>query len=151
MTQHRAGRVSSQGSDSLYISCVTCGAETPGQRGEMRAAHTQEMFASAESGAEVHSVLLLRRPRAPGLHAALWRGSILSPFMSPDNQQPPRGSDQTLANFHTTCKQRLHVGAVQPFLESVFSLSQAFSLPRIKVMSTGALVACGVPAERQTV
>ena len=55
----------------------------------------------------------------PCRHAALWRGSIFPPFMSPDNQQQPCCLDQWLANFHTRRKQRLNMGALQQFMESV--------------------------------
>lgn len=45
------------------------------------------------------------------------------PFMSPNNQQQPCCLDQWFANFHTRHKQRLNMGAVQQFVESVsFSL-----------------------------
>lgn len=71
------------------------------ERGKMR--YVLETVTSAKAGAELRSPAV--EAQHPCLHAALWRGSIFLPFMSPDKQQQPRCLDQWLVNFHTRLKE----------------------------------------------
>lgn len=72
-----------------------------------------ETVTSAKAVAELRSPAV--DAQHPCLHAALWRGSIFLPFMSPDKQQQPRCLDQWFVNFHT----RLRVAAVQRIMDCV--------------------------------
>lgn len=89
------------------------------QRGKMKYRRLARWRCLRQPRPEENWGIPLWEAQDPCLHAALWRGSILPPFMPPDNQQQPCCLDQWFANFHTRHKQRLNMGEVPQFVESV--------------------------------
>lgn len=76
--------------------------------------------------------------RIPACMLLIGLAPFSPPFMSSDNQQPLCCLDQRFADFHTRHKQRLNMGAVQIFMESVLFLPSPLPL-RESVESTGAI------------